>query len=213
MRDQFSDKKFPDGAESGDGSALPLLGPTLEAQNLPRLVVAPDLRVTGANIAARAAAAAGVGFSIGVDNRLYVSDFFGRNKLDVAISELGANRARSYDIVPLNDAERSLGRYFLVTRLPDPQAETAEPQQFMLEMRDLSHPIGMDVEALERGLDLTPMEARLCLALLNEVSLNEFAKQNKLKIATVRWHWGNIREKLGVHTQSALVRFLMRLRL
>lgn len=142
-----------------------------------------------------------------------------RARLSKALSVLQEKASCPCVFVQLDDRERNRSQYLVVRRWShrDGIAASDLPPNgsplYVITYRDLTQRVHVSMETLGDSFDLTPMEARLCIALLNEQTLQDFADDCGLAIATVRWHWGNVREKLDVRTQLGLVRMLMRLAL
>lgn len=160
--------------------------------------------------------AAGWSVHASVGKQLHVGNGASRKQLEKAIALLMQSPALGSVFVQLDDRERNRSRYLAISMLPagfaDGLTGNGSGQTcFLVILRDLTSDVKLSPEALMESLDLTPMEAKLCIALLNERSLQDFATDHGLTIATARWHWGNVRQKLNVRTQLGLVRMLMRL--
>lgn len=182
-----------------------------------RFSIRADLTVLGVDRGTCSPTRGDEPFDISPGNRLRLKGADARARLIKAMSLLQERPSSPCAFVPLDDGERNRSRYLIVRHLsgqegieiPDPFR--AERPLFVVTYRDLRQEVPMAPETLEDSLGLTPMEARLCIALLNEQTLQDFAQDCGLTIATARWHWGNVREKLNVRTQLGLVRMLMRL--
>lgn len=117
-----------------------------------------------------------------------------------------------YGILALNIGKQSRGRYLLVSQLHVPIGRSEGYESvFELTLVDLSKALSISPQILKRDFGITSTEARLCLGLVNELSLPEFAKEAGLSVGTARWHWTNVRRKLGVHSQTSLVRLILHL--
>jgi len=60
------------------------------------------------------------------------------------------------------------------------------------------------------GMDLTPAESRVAMALFKGQSVEQYAKESRIGISTVRWHIKQIHLKTGVKSQQQLFHLLLR---
>lgn len=115
-------------------------------------------------------------------------------------------------VLAVDDEQKASGRYLLVSTVePSPKVQQHSGNVFELTFVDLKKPLTIPPQVVRRDLKLTLTEAKLCIALANDGSLRGFATETGLTIGTARWHWANIRRKLGVRTQTALVRMLCKI--
>lgn len=181
-----------------------------------KLCIDGDLTVVSGSIFYPGQGAADQPFEASAGKPLVLKDRHAQRRLSQAIAQLQTSPTCGSVFVQLDDCERDRSRYLVVSRQRH-RAGCAcvaqERQRYLVTIRDLSASVEASAEALENSLGLTPMEARLCIAIMNEQSLQEFADVSGVAISTVRWHWGNVRQKLNVRTQLGLVRMLMRLAL
>jgi DNA-binding CsgD family transcriptional regulator len=191
---------------------------TTSHQRQARLCVLADTTVVSCNTAARTEAESGAILTFANGNKLQLTSASARKRLSTVIASLAA-RSHTRGFLQLDEGERNRGRYLIVTRAAcmdalEAEATAAGPEDsYQVMVCDLTQERTLSPATLEDCLDLTPTEARLCVALVNDRSLQEFADEAGLTIATARWHWGNVREKLNVHSQVSLVRMLLRLAL
>jgi DNA-binding CsgD family transcriptional regulator len=205
------------GAIRSDEARAKITAETTSHQRQARLSVLADMTVVSCNTAARAEAENGAIFTFANGNKLQLTSASARKRLSNVIALLAA-RSHTRGFLQLDEGERSRGRYLIVKRVcmdaPEAEATAAGPEEtYQVMVCDLTQERTLSPATLEDCLDLTPTEARLCVALVNDRSLQEFADEAGLTIATARWHWGNVREKLNVHSQVSLVRMLLRLAL
>ena len=83
-------------------------------------------------------------------------------------------------------------------------ATAAQIAKTLTELKNTIHRYrsgGRDIDILA-GLDLSPAESRIALALFKGQTVKEYAYSASLTESTVRWHVKRIYQKLGVRSQS-----------
>lgn len=175
-----------------------------------RFCISADLTVLSSAPAAIVEAEAGGWLRVAVGTKLHVRNAKAQKQLIDGIALLAKNPACTRAFVQLDESELHRSRFLVLSRVAADTANAADAR-YLVTLCNLDADVSLTSETLEQCFGLTPMEARLCLVLLDARSLQNFADKYDLTIATARWHWTNIREKLNVHTQIELVRLLLRL--
>jgi DNA-binding CsgD family transcriptional regulator len=190
--------------------ALDRINRLLEARASPTLIVGDAGEILASNVRARRAIAESRLLELGGDGKLLLKAERAREPLSASLSRIerptllggGAPASRSE-----NGAAQDL---LVVMPLPEGRdPDVASTKEFVLSIRKLFSPSSISSRNLGASFGLTHAEARLVAALASGAVVSRYARDNKIKESTVRWHLRNALEKTGCRTHTDLIRLAL----
>lgn len=86
----------------------------------------------------------------------------------------------------------------------------AAPGMATLTIRHIA-PLVVEVETVQKVLGVSPMQARVAQAVMRGLGPVEYAKESGCTVKTARFHLYQLMKRLDVHSQGALLNFLVRI--
>jgi DNA-binding CsgD family transcriptional regulator len=93
-------------------------------------------------------------------------------------------------------------------KLPKPAEPNNQAACYMINLRDPNHQPSQQWLLFNKQYNLTPTEARLCLAFADGLTLNDYRKKWNVATSTARSQLHSIFNKTSTHRQSDLLRLI-----
>ncbi len=203
------------GALGGAQGGISLLKAVLDQRPCPCFLISHDLTVSLINEAALEQHGK-FGISVSANGALRFEDAHAGRRLSAAIKRFqneddngGGPALLSYegpDGTPVT----------IVVRPVSPSGANSrtsgyEGSWFLVSVRSSLTSLKVSAPRIAATFHLTPAEACLAAALVEGLSLHEYAEREDLKITTVRWHLQNIFERTGARNQQELISMVVSL--
>jgi DNA-binding CsgD family transcriptional regulator len=195
------------GAIAARDQALTLAGASTDAT----LLVDSDGGLRNATAQARALLEAGDIVRVGRDGRLTFADSGHAAALRRALLALADDPASGPAALRLTDADAASNLWLVVSVMRTPPSPVSLGPTFALTFKSVNAGLPVPAPVLMRAFDLTKTEAQIVAALVAGQTIKDYAEAVSRKETTVRWHFGNASEKMGCHSQTDVVRLVLRL--
>lgn len=96
-----------------------------------------------------------------------------------------------------------------LSRLSDASTLDADRSFLLVSIRDAPGFISLSPDLVMDAFGMTRAEAALSVALIRNMSLQDYCEAEGIKISTARWHLKNIFQRTGARSQSELVALIM----
>jgi DNA-binding CsgD family transcriptional regulator len=182
----------------------------LAARDAPTLIVNGAGQVLAANVRARRAIGEARLVDLARDGTLRLRAGGAREPLSKTLSDIERPALVGYG-APSSRSEDGAGQDLLVIiPLPESRASSVtQTREFALVIRKLFSPPTAAFKVLKGAFGFTQAEARLVAALASGAVVGRYARDNKIKQSTVRWHLRNALEKTGCKTHTDLIRLAL----
>jgi DNA-binding CsgD family transcriptional regulator len=169
----------------------------------PALLVTRDGRLLAANSKARMLIDEGLLANLARDGRLTLLAGEHAAALRRALAALGDQPASGPAALRLSDVNDAAQHWLLVS--------ASGEGRFALTFKTIADGDLVPLPALMRAFDLTRTEAQLVAALTAGQSIKDYSQSIGRTENTVRWHFGNVLQKMGCRKQADVVRLVLRL--
>ena len=169
----------------------------------PTAVVDAEGRLVFANSKGRTLLDAGTLASLDRDRRVALSPGEQTAALRRILSTIGEKPATGPAALQLSNVNDAAQHWLVVSAAAD--------GRLALTFKSVDTGRQVPAPVLMRAFDLTKTEAQIVAALVAGQTIKDYAEAVSRKETTVRWHFGNASEKMGCHSQTDVVRLVLRL--